>query len=222
MRTKSNSTARQIRRGLALPLVGFVIAGCSTGPASAPATTGGTPSFTQRMTSTFFGPPAQPVQGAVATAGDDVECPIVEVRQGASTITVYGAGESNSTNVRYQATIGQMARECAVRGSTLNIKVGVQGRILMGPVGGAGRLDIPLRLALVQEGAQPKTIWTKVYQVPVAVSADQTNVSFVHVEEDMTVPNPRPADLDSYVIYVGFDQAAPKEQRPQRKPRSSR
>ena len=49
----------------------------------------------------------------------------------------------------------------------MTIKLGVQGRIILGPGGGPGQVDVPLRFALVEEGMQPKTIWTKFYQVPV-------------------------------------------------------
>jgi hypothetical protein len=99
----------------------------------------------------------------------------------------------------------------------LNIKVGVQGRIILGPAGGAGPVEVPLRLALVQEGPEPKTVWTRLYRVPVTVGPGQNNVSFVHVEENLTVPLPRPAVLDAYVVYVGFDSAAVSEPPPAEK-----
>jgi hypothetical protein len=167
------------------------------------------------MSSMFFGDkPAQASQGSGPV--DQPECPTVDVRQGASTITVRGPGEPVATNVRYQATIGQMARECAVLGATMTIKVGVQGRIIIGPLGGPGRIDVPMRIALVHEGPEPRTLWTKLYRVPVTIPPSQTNVPFVHVEEDLTVPNPRPDDVESYIIYVGFDEAPQREQRPQR------
>ena len=92
----------------------------------------------------------------------------------------------------------------------------MQGRVLLGPAGDTGQLEVPVRLALVEEGMQPKAVWTKLYRIPVTVPPGQTNVSFVHIEEDMTVPKPSAAALDNYVIYVGFDPAAAKE--PERKP----
>ena len=33
-----------------------------------------------------------------------------------------------------------------------------QGRIIIGPAGGPGKVDVPLRIAVVQEGVKPKTI----------------------------------------------------------------
>ena len=48
-------------------------------------------------------------------------------------------------------------------------------------------------------------IYTKLYQIPVTVPPDQSNVVFTHVEEDMTVPMPSAIEFDDYVIYVGYD-----------------
>jgi hypothetical protein len=191
----------------------------STTPSSEPARTG---SFTERMSSTLFGEPAKPV-ATNAREPEKPECPPVDVREGASTITTYAAGESVATNVRYQATVGQLARECALMGATMTIKVGMQARVLLGPAGGPGRLDVPIRFALVHEGPEPKTIWTKLYKVPVNIPAGQTNVAFTHVEDNMTFPKPSGSDLERYVIYAGFDRAAagPAAKSGSRRPRRS-
>ena len=195
----------------AAALIAAACSGPSAGPTSptaASATTGG--GFTERMSSTLFGAPAGPSQNSTGT--DNLECPTIDVRQGASTITIYGPGEPSATNVRYQATVGRLARECAKVGGNINMKVGLQGRIILGPAGGPGRLDVPIRFALVHEGPEPKTIWTKLYRVGVDVPAGQPNVPFVHVEENMTFPLPAAGELEAYVIYAGFDKVGAREQ----------
>jgi hypothetical protein len=204
---------------LALAGCGGAGFGSSPAPASSGSATGSTGSFMDRMSSGLFGAPAKPGQGRVEQ--ENPECPPVDVRQGASTVTIYGSGEHAATNVRYQATTAQMARECAVLAGTMTMKVGLQGRVVLGPVGGAGRLDLPVRFAVVQEGPNPKTIWTKLYRIPVDVPAGQTNVPFVHVEENITFPIPKGEEIDAYVVYVGFDQTGAKEdRRPRAKKRS--
>lgn len=204
--------------GLLLPL-SLALAGCGGpgfgGGGPAPAASGGASgssgTLVDRMSSTLFGPPATLGQGR--TEPDIPECPPVDVRQGASTITTYGGAEQAATNVRYQATVAQLARECAGLGATMTMKVGLQGRVILGPVGGPGRLDIPVRFALVQEGPQPKTIWTKLYRIAVDIPPGQTNVPFVHVEDNITFPRPKGDEIDAYVVYVGFDQTGAKEER---------
>jgi len=204
-----------------------LVSGCTTSPAvtSGTANTNAAPSsFTDRMNALFFGSPARPGEGSlVSPPKDDVQCPSVDVREGASTFQVSGNNANpDATNLRFQASIGQTARECAVLGATMTIKVGAQGRIILGPLGTAGHLDVPMRLALVQEGLEPKTIWTKFYHVPVNVPTDQTNVPFLLIEEDMTIPVPKAVELEDYVIYVGFDtytKDQPEKKRVQKKTR---
>ena len=87
---------------------------------------------------------------------------------------------------RYQVSIAQTARECAPLGGVMTMKVGVEGRVLLGPAGGPGQIDVPLRMAVVQEGPNPKTIVSKFYRLAVAIPPGQTSVPFVHVEQDLT------------------------------------
>jgi hypothetical protein len=163
-------------------------------------------SFTSRVKSLFSG------NSASLKSAADVNCPPVEYRQGAATWAVNGpAAENSAMSLRYQASFTQTARECLVSDSTLTIKVGIQGRIVLGPAGSAGVINVPLRYALVREDLHPRTLWTRLFTVPVTVPADQLNVTWLHVQEEMTVPRPSPQELEAYVIYVGFDpEGGPK------------
>ncbi len=139
----------------------------------------------------------------VGSPETDVECPTIQVRNGASTWqTPLGV---STTDLRYQASLGQMARECAILGDTMTVKVGVEGRLLVGPKGSPGNIEVPLRLALVQEGPSPKSIWTKFYAVQVNVQPGQSGMPFTQVEDDLTFALPPNKDITAYVIYVGFD-----------------
>ena len=162
------------------------------------------------MTSLFAATPASEAQAqALVTTPDATQdCPVADIRSGASTLP-FNAGQDTSPNtLRYQATIARLARECTVRGSSMTIKLGVQGRVVVGPVGGPGQIEVPLRYALVQEGPEPKTILTKLYKFPVTIAEGESNVPFVHIEEDITFNVTSRAALENYVIYVGFDAAA--------------
>ncbi len=140
------------------------------------------------------------------TPQGEIDCPRVTIREGASTYSVGTGNDTSALALRYQGTFGQMARECALLGATMTIRVGVQGRVILGPAGGPGQIELPLRYALVQEGPEPKTIWTKFYKVPVIIPEASSNVVFTHVEQDMTFPYPAKAsEFDAYIIYVGFD-----------------
>lgn len=171
---------------------------------------------------------AQPATGgaspvAVAAAQTDFECPGVDIRTGASTLAISAPGRPSSTEavdpsaleLRYQGSIVRTARECSQRAGVVSIKVGVEGRIVVGPAGGAGQLDVPIRYAVVKEGTEPKTIVTRLHRVPVTVAADAGRVSFSHVADDLSFPMPAVAgEIDSYVVYVGFDPQAEAKPRP--------
>jgi hypothetical protein len=190
------------------------LGGCSTDMfGSRPtATTGSTPAsmpgFGDKVSDFFRGQPEKTAADASPQADAAIDCPRVDVRQGAGTYTLNNpGGDQSALALRMQATFGQTARECHVSAGMLTIKVGVQGRVILGPAGTPGDVTVPLRYALVQEGVEPKTLWTKFYQVPVTVPPDVTNVPFTHVQQEMIVPLPKPGELDAYVIYVGFDPA---------------
>jgi len=127
--------------------------------------------------------------------------------------------ENTALSLRYLASFTQTARECILRGNNLTIKVGVQGRVVIGPAGAPGSISIPLRYALVREGAEPKTLWTKLFMVAVTVPENQLNLPWLHIEEEMSVPRPSGDEIEAYVIYIGFDPegmtaAKPKVARP--------
>jgi len=97
----------------------------------------------------------------------------------------------------------------------MNVKVGVQGRVIIGPMGGPGKVDVPLRYAVVREGPEPKTVVTKFKRIPVVIAPEQTHVQFVDIEEGLNFPLPSSSELSAYVIYVGFDEVGDRnEKRP--------
>ncbi len=93
--------------------------------------------------------------------------------------------------LKYQGSFVRAARECSVVDGNMVMKIGVEGRVVVGPAGGPGKVDVPLRFAVVQEtpsGIRP--IATKFLVIPVVVDATG-NTPFVHVE-DMMFPIPTP------------------------------
>jgi len=199
--------------GLAVVLCAAALAGCSGSVVEGPPS--GSSSFRDRMSNLFFGTPGAEAQAsAVNMADPNQDCPVADIRGGASTLQFNTGKETSGSTLRYQATIARLARECAVRGSTMTVKVGVQGRIALGPAGGPGQIDVPLRYAVVQEGPEPRTILTKLYRFPVTIAEGQSNVPFLHVEEDITFNIPSRLQLENYVVYVGFDPGAAKEPAP--------
>jgi len=152
---------------------------------------------------------------AEGASAPDIECPGVSVRTGAATLMVGSKpGEDPAAmDLRYQVTIVRTARECHVNSGIMTMKVGVEGRVVTGPAGGAGTVDVPIRLAVVQEGVNPKTILSRFASVHVVVEGAVDRVPFVHVDPEISFPLPQPlSNIDAYIVYVGFDR---KEERNQ-------
>ncbi|WP_296513175.1 hypothetical protein [Rhodopseudomonas sp.] len=179
------------------------------------ATAASAQSITDRFKNLFGGssePAPATVQGGApaSVAETDLTCPEVSVRIGASTYAVGLPGKTAAGNdLRYQATIGQTARACSISGGVITARIGIQGRVIAGPAGAPASVDVPLRVAVVQEGVSPKTVFTKAYQTNVAMDP-QGNVPFSLVAEDVVYPAPPAAIGDSYVFYIGFDPQALK------------
>ncbi len=172
-------------------------------------------SITDRFKSLFGGKsessepaPAAPAEGQSDTGG--LTCPDVRVRPGASTYAVALPGKQAVGNdLRYQATIVRFARDCNLNAGQVTARIGIQGRVIAGPAGAPGSVEVPLRVAVVQGGVGEKTITTKVVRTTVAMD-ESGSVPFSVVAEDVVYPAVS-ADLnDSYIFYIGFDPQALK------------
>src|SRR3954454_1508088 len=164
-------------------------------------------SLTDRFKGLFGGKSDEPAQPKPAP-DDDLDCPQVTVRAGASTYAVGATGKPAVGNeIRFQATITKMARECARNGGDITARIGIQGRVIAGPAGAPASVEVPLRVAVVQGGVGEKVIASKAYRTTVGMS-EGGSVPFTFVAEDLVYPMPSAKDADSYIFYVGFDPQA--------------
>ncbi|MGA9948415.1 MAG: hypothetical protein WBQ24_09225, partial [Xanthobacteraceae bacterium] len=212
------------RLPIAALLVTLLLAAGCTGSSSigAPATTGsvpaagpqtsaappppsGSPSLKDKVANFFSGASDKSPQ-SVANAQPDVGCPFIDIRQGASTLTLPPPppdGSNEAMGLKYQGSFVRAARECAVNNGQMVMKVGIQGRIIVGPAGGPGHVDVPLRMAVVDAPSSgTKVITTKFIQIPVDVP-NEDGANFSHIEEGFSFPLPTPvSELDNYVVYI--------------------
>jgi hypothetical protein len=204
----------------ALLALALLASGCSGGgglggPAPTPSAASATPpppsspSLKDKIETFFSGASAKAPQ-PVANAQPDVDCPYIDIRQGASTLTIPPPppdGGNEAMSLKYQGTFVRAARECKVVGNQMVIKIGVEGRVIVGPAGGPGQVDVPLRIAVVavQPTAGSKTIATKLIRIPVTIGPNDEFATFTHIEEGLAFPLPSAAVLDSYIVYIGFD-----------------
>jgi hypothetical protein len=219
----------------------LLLAGCSGGGAGAPATTASTGSVPPAPASAgaapapaapstlslkdkianFFSGATQKEPQPVTNAQPDVECPFLDIRQGASTLTFPPPppdGSNEAMTLKYQGIFVRAARDCAVVNGQMVMRVGVQGRIIVGPAGGAGQIEVPVRIAVVNAPiTAPKTVITRLIRIPVTIGANDPNVDFTHIEEGLSFPIPSNSS-DPYIVYIGFDPFGAAAQDQAKKP----
>jgi hypothetical protein len=210
---------KHARACAALCWLGALVAGCSSAGAPNPAASEAPRSS---IADFFTGASAKGPQ-TVTGAQPDFNCPPIEIRRGASTLSIGPNGEQTSAmTLKYQVSFAREARECAVVEGNMVMRVGIEGRAVVGPLGGPGQIDVPLRLAVVQEiPGGMRAIATKLVLIPVSIQPGQGNVPFTHIEDGLTFPIPAPpSQLDNYIVYVGFDPASVEARaKPAAKPR---
>ncbi|OYX05326.1 MAG: hypothetical protein B7Z15_17010 [Rhizobiales bacterium 32-66-8] len=198
----------------------LVLAGCGTG-GNSQGTFGAPgvdvePGVGQRISDApaagVGGPRQAPPSLTVGQGPDAIEysCPMLDVRSGAGSWQVPAPGGG----LRYQASFGQLARECAIVNGAMAIKVGIEGRVVLGDKGTPGVVNVPIRIAVVHEGPNPKPIATKFFTMPVSIPQGETQVLFSVVEDQLAVPLVAPGDMERYVVYVGFDPKGEPAARP--------
>jgi len=128
-------------------------------------------------------------------------CPDLRVREGTEMLRRYERGKQDEAgSLIWQASIGDTARECLydLEGN-VTIRIGVSGRVLAGPKGGPGVVNVPLRIVIVKY--EEAVLYSELKPLAITIPASNSTV-FRNVYE-ATVPSPG-RDRD-YLIYVGFD-----------------
>lgn len=140
----------------------------------------------------------------------EIGCPYAEVLEGT---VAYRSGGDTARGINYQSSLTNIARECSDDGVTMRIKVGVEGRTILGESGRPGTYSAPVRIA-VRKGQQ--VVYSKLHQAPAAIPANDTHGTFIVIDDTISVPITSTDPADEYKIVVGLDpqgQRAPRNRR---------
>lgn len=139
---------------------------------------------------------------------EEIECPSVQILEGTAALRAESGG-----GVRHQFSVVQTARECRAEGGNIVIKMGVEGRALLGPSGSPGSFTVPVRF-VAKRG--DKIIASKLQRQSVTIPSGETQASFVAIEEGMTIPKAGAGELE---LFVGLDASGGAAEKPVRKKR---
>ena len=130
----------------------------------------------------------------------NVPCPAAVVRADTQAYVVYGKGKDVPENVRYQGTIRDLASNCALSDTgAVVVRVGIVGRVVAGPKGGAGEVSLPIRIAFLRDG---ELLYSELHRPQVSLTSTQLTQAFILLVEDIPHANP---SAGAGQIYVGFD-----------------
>jgi hypothetical protein len=153
--------------------------------------------------------------GAAATPEKErhVFCPEVVVLEGTEASRAYAGEPPSGANLRYQYSITETARECALNDGQLALKIGVTGKVLLGPAGSPGSFTVPVRMAILRKkDSEPEL--SKLYHATVNVGQSETQAEFSIVSESLHVPFIQDHAEQDYTIKVGIDEGPPKAEKP--------
>lgn len=167
----------------------------------------------------LFGGSSNPNKGVVVVQSDSSYstelflkqgyCPPVQIRAGTEQFRTYERGKQDDPAfIIYQGSMSQTARECqAVSADTLSMRIGVAGRVVAGPKGKAGTATLPIRVAVIKQ-ADGKVFFSQAFKVQVSLTDPDLSSAFTQVFEQVQFTL-GPSDRD-IIVYVGFDEGAPK------------
>jgi len=193
-------------RLLALPLLCLALAGCGSSSSSS----SGQPSTMQTLSNVvMFQSTRPPPPDQIPKDSDvqDVICPEVIISEGGAALRAQSGPDSGS--LRNQISIANVARECTPTGNgSFRLKVGVEGRILLGPAGSPGSYGATLTTTVMRGTT---VVARRASRVGGTIPAGQGGVDFSHVEDGIAVPAGG-GDVEVFVS-LGQGGAAPARQR---------
>lgn len=192
-------------RALALCWAGLALGGCAATDNLIPSASGVRSTFGNLLAFNTATPGPAPAAGGGPER--PLQCPTVEVLDGTASYRTYAGAEQTNEAVRYQFSMGEVARECTHSGKDVLLKVGVAGRVLLGPAGSPGSFTVPVRIAVRRDG-DGKAVATKLYDVPATIAAGEDATAFQVVSDPIAVPFVTSNADDDYTVLVGFDAAS--------------
>lgn len=138
---------------------------------------------------------------------EDFVCPAVVIDDGGAAIRAQSGPDSGS--LRHQISLVHVARECTpTGGGGFRLKIGVEGRVLAGPAGGAGSHFATLHSQVLRGTT---VVARRSARVGGSIPSGQSATDFSHIEDGIVVP-PGRGEVE-IIIGLGTGGASPARAR---------
>lgn len=187
-----------VRLATAVVLAG-ALAACSMGNLVGG---GAAPSASASLSNTSASPSEVAARAPSALPAIATECPPIKIRPGSEALFNYGGsrtGVGDPRQLHWQAIIENQSRNCVSSNGLITVKMGVVGRLLLGPAGSDQSMKLPLRFAIERDDV---VMFSERYEIPVSITSPAQSAEFVKVVENVNVPY---IGGENIVIWVGFD-----------------
>ena len=144
-------------------------------------------------------PQAQQQQQQVAAVVQGI-CPNINLRDGTAFYRTYARGGDNDPEkVVYQASLADTTRACVRTASDITITAMVKGRLVAGPAGKAGTINLPIRVTVTDPSGE---VYSELTQYPVTLADVNQPTQFIF-SKPVTIPG-NVTGLTR--VLIGFDE----------------
>jgi hypothetical protein len=129
------------------------------------------------------------------------ECPEIRVRPGNEAIFRYAGQAGNPRDLAWQGIIDNQSRNCVVSNGLITVRMGLVGRVLLGPKGSQQQVEVPVRFDVERDNV---SVFGERYTLPVTITSANQSGDFVKIIEGVQIPY---VGGEQIIIWVGFDPA---------------
>lgn len=149
-------------------------------------------------------PPAADQQTVIDAASNSAvvqgACPQVLMREGTAFYRTYAkGGDGDPGKVIHQASFSDTTRQCRLSGDQMTVTVVASGRVVSGPLGKPGEVNVPVRVAVVDGDT---VLYSELQKQPVVLAAGTPATQFIFTNANVTFPA---SAARSAKVYIGFD-----------------
>ena len=144
---------------------------------------------------------------AAASADIVGGCPRFTVWSRDGQVTIYEPGRvGDGLAVMHRGEITKTARECRQDGNRITIKYGFSGKVLLGPRGKTGNVQLPLTVFVTD--AKRERVTQEGVRIEVPVALDKP-IGYFSAVREVTFAVPEGARPGEFEVHVGFDRNIP-------------
>ncbi len=128
-------------------------------------------------------------------------CPRITLQEGTAILETYTSGNDGvAEELVSQASITDVTRSCRYRNGQLFMQVAAAGRVVNGPKGAGGALNLPIRVAIKDGEGLP---YSQLGRIDVQIVPGAGATQFIYKDEQIVLAEPQAQTLQ---VLVGFDE----------------